>query len=75
MMRPFVLYGCGGLLVVGLLGGALASYRDAQSPNAWDLDATERIVSDFTPAQEVKAQFRLRNTGKVPRRILGGSIC
>lgn len=76
-MRQYLLpYVSGGLILLGLFFAGGWAYWDAQaSANAWMLDEPERILPDVAPHEQVKVSFRLRNTARVPYRILGAETC
>lgn len=66
---------CGVLLLVLTLIAVWATWDDASRHDAWILDEPVRTISDFASREKVDASFRMRNTARVPLRILGASTC
>lgn len=64
---------CGLLLLV--LAGAWATWKDIAPREAWILEDPARILTDFTPEETLDVSFRLRNTARVPLRIFGAGTC
>jgi hypothetical protein len=76
MNRRLMVYGCGCLLLLGLLLAAgWASWSEPPSDNAWVVERSEQIVSGATVGEELYVAFTLRNTSSRPRRILGAEAC
>lgn len=66
---------CGMLSLTLALIGAWAAWHDTPPHNAWTLDEPIRTLTDFTPREKLNVSFPLRNTARVPLRILGASAC
>jgi hypothetical protein len=65
----------GSLLLTLVLAGAWASWEEDSPRDAWALDDPVRSVTAFAPQDTLTVSYRLRNTARVPLRILGASIC
>jgi hypothetical protein len=69
----------GGIGVIALLTftslGVWVYWETTTPGDAWLINEPERIVSDFDPSEQLDVTFQLRNTARVPRRILGATAC
>lgn len=66
---------CGVLFLVLVLAGSWTWWKETSPHDAWTLEDPVRIITDFAPQEKMDVSFRLRNTARVPLRILGATAC
>lgn len=65
----------GVLSIFGVFAAGWAYWQTKPPAEVWVLDPRERILSDVLPGQDVRVDFRLKNTSGRSLQLLGGSAC